>query len=97
MVTRFVRNPAGMVEILLSPGVAADLDRRCQAVAGAAESDGSWDQHVSGDPGTETIPYRVRVVRHGDRNVGQVIAAHPAALAVEAKHRVLGRNIDAGR
>lgn len=94
---RFVRNSAGFREILLSPGVRADLERRANAVAQAAESDGTWDQHVSGVPGDETIPYRVTVEQHNDRNVAQVTGAHPAAAAVEAKHRVLGRNIDAAR
>lgn len=94
---RFVRNPVGMVEILLSPGVKADLGRRAEAVRSAAESDASWDQLVSGVPGDETIPVAVVVERHGDRNVAQVRANHPAALAVEAKHRVLGRSIDAAR
>lgn len=97
MSVKFVRNSAGFVEILLSPEVAADLERRANAVAQAAESDATWDQHVSGVPGDETIPYRVRVERHGDRNVAQVTGTHPAAAAVEAKHRILGRNIDAAR
>jgi hypothetical protein len=94
---RFVRSPAGMVELLLSPGVKADLERRANAVRDAAEADGSWDRQVSGVPGDESIPYRVRVERHGDRNVAQVSGEHPASLAVEAKHRVLGRAIDAAR
>lgn len=97
MAVRFVRNPRGMVELLLSAGVRADLERRANAVKGAAESDASWDRQVSGVPGDESIPYRVVVERHGDRNVAQVRANHPAALAVEAKHRVLGRAIDAAR
>src|SRR3954451_22967398 len=97
MAIRFVRNSAGMVELLLSPGVKAHLESLGNAVRGAAESDGSWDRQVSGVPGDETIPYRVRVERHGDRNVARVAGDHPAALAVEAKHRVLGRAIDAAR
>lgn len=97
MTVRFVRRSAGMVELLLSPAVRADLERRANAVRDAAESDGSWDQQVSGAPGDETIPYRVRVERHGERNVAMVAANHPSALAVEAKHRVLGRAIDAAR
>ena len=90
-------NSAGMIALLLSPGVKADLERRANAVKAAAESDSSWDQQVSGVPGDETIPYRVKVERHGDRNVAMVTASHPAAAAVEAKHRVLGRAIDAAR
>lgn len=97
MTVRFRRNSAGMVALLLSPGVKAHLEGLANAVRDAAESDASWDQQVSGEPGTETIPYRVRVERHGDRNVAQVSGDHPAALAVEAKHRVLGRAIDAAR
>lgn len=97
MTVRFVRSSAGMVELLLSPAVKADLERRANAVREAAESDGLWDQQVSGVPGDETIPYRVRVERHGDRNVAMVVGEHPASLAVEAKHRVLGHAIDAAR
>lgn len=92
---RFVRNPVGMVEILLSAEVKADLQHRADAVRAAAEADAAWDQLVSGEPGDETIPYRVRVERSGDRNVARVSGDHPAALNVEAKHRVLGRAIDA--
>lgn len=94
---RYQHNSRGMVDLLLSAGVKADLERRGQAVKQAAESDASWDQQVSGVPGDESIPYVVRTERHGDRNVVQVAGTHPAALAVEAKHRVLGRAIDAAR
>lgn len=94
---RFVRNSAGFEAILLSPGVQAELQRRADAVRQAAESDPTWDQHVSGVPGDETIPYEVRVERHGDRNVAQVVGRHPAAAAVEAKHGVLNRALDSAR
>lgn len=88
-------NHAGMAAILLSAGVKADLERRAAAVRQAAENDGSWDRLVSGVPGSETIPYRARVERHSDRYVGIVSGDHPAAAAVEAKHGVLNRALDA--
>lgn len=73
------------------------LRRKAEAVKEAAESDTAWDRRVSGDPGDETIPYTVTVEQHNDRKVSRVTAAHPAALNVEVKHRVLGRAIDAAR
>ena len=97
MTVRYVHNSAGMVELLMSAGIAGELKRRTNAVKNAAESDSGWDRAVSGVPGDETITYRVHMEQHGDRNVARISADHPAALAVEAKHRVLGRAIDAAR
>lgn len=97
MTVQFRPNLAGYRELLLSAGVAADLERRAERVQAAAANDPSWDQAVSGIPGDEAVPYRVRVERHRDRNVAQVVGEHPAALNVEAKHRVLGRAIDHAR
>lgn len=82
-------------EFLLGPEVRAELQRRAEKIAEAANSDGAWDQLVSGDPGTERVTYAAKVERHGDRAVGIVSGEHPAAMNVEVKHRVLGRNIDA--
>lgn len=95
MATSVRLNRAGMAALLLSEGVRLDLERRANAVRDAAERDASWDQLVSGEPGSETIPYEVRSERHGDRHVAQVVARHPAAAAVEAKHGVLNRALDA--
>lgn len=84
-------------EFLLGPELRAELQGDVDQIAGAANSDAAWDQRVSGDPGTERVNYTAKVERHGDRLVGIVAGEHPAALNVEAKHRVLGRNIDAAR
>lgn len=88
-------NHAWFREFLLGPEVRGELQRRSEKVAEAANSDPAWDQLVSGDPGTERVNYDAKVERHGDRAVGIVAGEHPAALNVEAKHRVLGRAIDA--
>lgn len=88
-------NRAGMAALLRSEGVRADLERRANAVRDAAERDHSWDQLVSGVPGTETIPLTVVTDVHTDRWASQVRANHPAAAAVEAKHGVLNRALDA--
>lgn len=95
MTTSVRLNRAGMAALLRSAGVRADLERRGNAVRSAAESDHSWDQLVSGVPGTETIPLTVVTEIHGDRWATQVRANHPAAAAVEAKHGVLNRALDA--
>lgn len=88
-------NHAWFREFLLGPEVRRELQRRAEKVAGAANSDPAWDRLVSGDPGTERVTYAAKVERHGGRAVGVVVGQHPAAMNVEAKHRVLGRNIDA--
>lgn len=88
-------NRAGMAALLRSEGVRADLERRANAVKDAADRDASWDQLVSGEPGTETVPISVVTEVHTDRWVAQVRANHPAAAAVEAKHGVLNRALDA--
>jgi hypothetical protein len=98
---RFRYSKAGYEALLLSAGVHDDVEHRVQAIARTAETDSSWDQRVSGVPGDETIPYKptteVRTVRGMRRWTGRVTAAHPAAAAVEAKHRPLGRAFDAAR
>lgn len=92
---RLVLNHNWFREFLVGPEVRADLQRRSDAVQQRAQTDPAFDQLVSGVPGDEPLPYVAKVERHGDRAVGIVSGQHPAALNVEAKHRVLGRAMDA--
>lgn len=92
---RLVLNHSWFKGFLVGPEVRADLQRRADAVQQKAASDPAFDQLVSGAPGDEPMPYVAKVERHSDRVVGIVAGEHPAALNVEAKHRVLGRAIDA--
>ena len=93
--TRFAFNTAGLRELLTSREVAADLDRRGQAVAAAARSQGVM---VEGEePGNIALPIEVHTDTTGPRARTTVVAAHPAGLAVEAKHRLLGGALDAAR
>lgn len=92
---RLVLNHAWFRDFLVGPEVRADLQRRADAVQQRAQADPAFDQLVSGEPGDEPMPYVAKVERHSDRAVGIVAGEHPAAMNVEAKHRVLGRAIDA--
>lgn len=82
-------------EFLVGREIREELQRRADAVQQRAQADPAFDQLVSGTPGDESLPYVAKVERHGDRAVGIVAGEHPAAMNVEAKHRVLGRAIDA--
>jgi hypothetical protein len=80
----------GLRELLLDDGVAGDLrtrsDRVLAAAAGSApEVTGAYKRSLE-----------VRVVRHGDRNVGQVHATVPHAHLVELRTNTLARSLDAG-
>lgn len=91
---KVVLNEAGLTEILRSREVLADLERRAERVAAAAAAVGV---RVSGDPGADELPIKVTSRIGSKRAVARVIVAHPAGLAVEAKHRLLGRAMDAAR
>lgn len=87
---RFQRNSRGFDALLKSSGVRADLQRRGDAVKRAAEPQYS---------GRDLRGTDVQVI--ADTYVGKtragatVIAIHPAAMAIERKHRVLGSSMDA--
>jgi hypothetical protein len=87
---RVTLNRRGMRDLLVDPGVSADLMRRAERVAAAARGSAPTD---SGDYKNSIIP---RVVEHGDRSVGQVHATVDYALVVESRTGNLARALDAG-
>jgi hypothetical protein len=83
----------GLREYLASSEVEAMLARKARAVAQAAEARGI---KVEGEPGIP-VPIEVASRSGGSRARASVYIAHPAGLAVEAKHRLLGGSLDAAR
>jgi hypothetical protein len=84
-------NHAGMRELLTSAGVQQDLDNRTERMAAAAQAaapvqSGDYRDSIHAEP----APTRKRAR-------AKVVADVPYALVVEAKHRTLGRALDAGR
>lgn len=45
---------------------------------------------VDGEPGSTSLPVTSEISTSGSRARGYVTVDHPAGMAVEAKHRVLG-------
>lgn len=90
-VVKYTHNSAGMRELLISLGVEKMLHGRAERVAEAAQA------HYD----SEDQPHTGEVVVEVDSGVGPgrvhatVVAKHPAALAIEARHRILGGAIDA--
>lgn len=87
-------NGAGIRELLTSTEVRNDIERRANAVARAARGAGIM---VEGEPGDLPLPITVAVRRGPNRAGATVAIAHPSGLAVEAKHGLLGRALDAAR
>jgi hypothetical protein len=83
----------GLREVLAGPQVQAMLERKARAVAQAAEARGI---KVEGDDSV-ALPIKVESRAGGTRARASVIIDHPAGLAVEAKHRLLGGSLDAAR
>jgi hypothetical protein len=77
-------NAAGFRALLSAPGVVADIERRAQAIARAANADGD---HI----------VDVGVTRKGGRARAAVITADYRAIRAEADRHNLTRAIDAGR
>lgn len=101
---RIELNGEGIRELLLSNEVAADLKRRGDAVKAAAEGRyaelpvGARDKgQPDGVKETEIIPVTVTEPSRTNRAAVVISGDHPAAQAVESKHRVLGQSIDAAR
>jgi len=88
---RYTASLRGMKELSKSRAIDADLERRAHAVALVAQS------------GFDSVPVHtgrveVEVLQEGsdsDRARVAVIARHPAALGLEADHRILGSAIGA--
>lgn len=94
----------GIRELLRSAGVASDLKRRGERVAEAARARyaelpvGRRDRVSS--PGAaagapDVVPVTVEAGEHATRAFVHVSGDHPAALAIESAHRVLGQSVDA--
>ncbi len=87
-------NSRGVRELLRSRAVVAALRQVAESIADQARAAGVRVEHV---PGDIPLPVTVRVHGGGDRAIAQVILDHPSGIAVEAKHRLLGRSLDSGR
>lgn len=93
MALKFRLKRSGVRELLLSAGVAKDLQARADRVADKAKT--------IAPTGPPTLHYKQEidswVVKHKDRVVARAGSHVNYATSVEAKHRVLGRSIDAAR
>lgn len=85
---------AGVGALLKSDEVQAMLMRKAEAVASAARGRAPM---VEGEPGKQKLPVTVRPAATATRARAIVEADHPAALAVESKHRLLVGSLDAAR
>lgn len=88
---RYQPNRRGIRELAASEAVDAELERRGQRIATAAESAyqaGGYEVPVEVVQASSDTDERARVA---------VVARHPAALRIEAKHRILGGSLDAAR
>jgi hypothetical protein len=98
---RLELNSPGIREMLKSDDVANDIERRAQAVAAAAraryDSISVGEREAGQGGGEHHIPVSVHMGSGTTRARARIVADHPAALHVEAKHRVLGHSIDAAR
>ena len=82
----------GLREVLAGPEVRAMLEDKARAVAQAAEARG-----IKVEGSEKALPIKVESRAGGTRARASVIIDHPAGLAVEAKHRLLGGSLDAAR
>jgi hypothetical protein len=100
---RLELNRAGVRDLLLSPEVAVDIERRAgqvteQANRRYAEIDVGARDAGQTEPGSPARVKAKTVMGKGkNRTRARVVAEHPAARAIEAKHRVLGQSMDAAR
>lgn len=94
-------NGDGIREMLRSDGVQDVLDGVADRVADAANQRYgalAVGARKAGEAGDTTIKAERRSPgKSATRGRSRVVADHPAALNVEAKHRVLGSSVDAGR
>lgn len=85
MAAEFVLNPAGIVALLKSPELAADLQRRVDGIAAEAR------RIAPVQSGDYRDSINAGVVDDGDRNTGYVQADVPYACNVEVHDRTLGK------
>jgi hypothetical protein len=99
-------NGEGIRELLVSDGVSREIEARAERVSGAANT--RYDAIGVGqrDAGAEGVasssdPTNITTSVHmgagKTRARARVVADHPAARAIEAKHRVLGQSMDAAK
>jgi hypothetical protein len=101
---RIELNRAGVrAAALTSTEVRAALRSRAELVRDAAQirydaiSVGERDKGPEGHEPAESVTITAVMVEGGvTRANARILGDHPAALNVEAKHRVLGHSIDAG-
>lgn len=89
-------NSAGIGQLAKSAQVRAHLEGRAQRMAAAARAAGIRVEGTEGG-GDVPLPVEVETDTSPSRARARVVIDHPSGLAVEAKHRVLGRALDAGR
>lgn len=87
-------NRAGIRALLADSGVQSMLMRKAGAVASAADGRSPM---VDGVPGVEKPPIYQVDAGSSSRARALVVLDHPAGLAIEAKHRLLGGSLDAAR
>jgi hypothetical protein len=100
---RIELNREGIRALLLSDGVAVDIEQRADRVAEAANR--RYEQiDVGARDAGQTVPdsparVKAKVImgKGKNRSRARVVAEHPAARAIEAHHRVLGQSTDAAR
>lgn len=84
------------VGALLASGEVQDmLDRKAEAVATSARARGVTVNTPT--TGEEPVPVETVSAGNSKRARALVVVDHPAALRVEAKHRLLGRALTAAR
>lgn len=81
-------NHAGLMAALKQPGVAAAVNKAAEEIAEKVRAHSDWDGLVSGVPGSDEMPVTVTTYT-SDRDRASVFLAHPAGLAVQAKHGAL--------
>lgn len=87
-------NDRGLQELMKGEQMQAILGAKAGAVAAEVEAAGI---RVEGKPGRVDIPVTVTVRVGRTRARSRVFLDHPAGIAVEARHGVLTRAIDAAR
>ena len=95
---RISLNGPGIREMLNTADIESDLSARADRVAAQVNATYPAVEHEPGDVAGVDVPVAVSSVRgRGVRARARVTALHPSAIAVEAKHSILGAALDAGR
>lgn len=83
-------NSAGAMALLSSPGVAADLSARAEAIAARACASCSTDK-------MRNDPYTANASKGGDRASASVVTSSTHGKRDNAKNNTLLKSLDAGR